>query len=399
VTATTGTAGTAGTAEGGRRGRGSIVFWLVVLGAIVALAIIGGAPSPSIPLSPRSTTPEGTRGLVLFLEELGATVDIGRDAPDDEVDVALVLADGLGAGRRAEVRSWVEEGGTLVVADPGSPLAATVSGDDDGDGQPDDAGGFDGIDFELSDRGSCDVDVLDGADRISIGGTDLFATPSVAFEVGDEMPSCFGDFRRALIVSEQVGRGTIVSIGDPDLFINQNLDADDNAVVASALLAPTQGTAVRFLEAPFQVRERTLTDLVPDNIIRAFIQVLIAFVVYALWRGRRLGRPVAEVQPVEVAGSELVAAVGGLLEVTGAPDRAAELLRADLRRDLGVRFGIAPDTPTDVVAEIVAERSGADPRRLAAALTYRPPQTDADLVELARLIDSVRQEVFRGQRA
>jgi hypothetical protein len=375
------------------------VFWLLVLAAIVALAIVAGAPSPSIPLSPRSTAPEGTRGLVLFLEELGATVDVLRDAPDADVDVVLVLADAMSAGRRAEVRSWVEDGGTLVVADPGSSLAATVSGDGDGDGLPDDGGGLEGIDFELTDRGSCDIDALDGADRISIGGTVAFATPSVAFDVEDEMESCFGDGGRALIGSEPVDQGAIVSIGDPDVFINENLDADDNAVVAAALLAPTQGTVVRFVEAPFRVRDRTLFDLVPDNVVRAFIQVVIAFVVYALWRGRRLGRPVAEVQPVELAGSELVAAVGGLLEVTGAPDRAAELLRAELRRDLGVRFGIAPGTPADVAADIVAARSGADPQRLAAALTYRPPQNDAELVELARLIDSVRQEVFRGQRA
>jgi hypothetical protein len=371
-----------------RRGRGPIVFWLVVLAAIVLVVLVAGAPSPSIPLSPRSTTPEGTRGLVLFLEELGATVDIGRDAPDDSVDVALVLRDSLGAGRRAEVRSWVEDGGTLVVADPGSPLSPTVSDD-----------GPEGVDFEMSERGSCDIDALDGANRVTIAGTGIYGSPPQAFEVDGEMRSCFGEGNRALIVTEHVGRGTIVSVGDPDLFINENLDADDNAVVAAAFLAPEQGTTVRFLEAPFEVRDRSLTDLVPDNLIRAFVQVLIAFVLYAVWRGRRLGRPVAETQPVELAGSELVVAVGGLLEVAGAPDRAAELLQAELRRDLGVRFGIAPGTPADVVADVVAERSGADRHRLAAALAYRPPQNDAQLLELAQLIDAVRQEVFHGHRA
>ena len=107
----------------------------------------------------------------------------------------------------------------------------------------------------------------------------------------------------------------------------------------------------------------------------------------------------AEVQPVEVAGSELVAAVGGLLEVTGAPDRAAALLQAELRRDLGLRFGITPDTPADAASRVVAHRTGADPARLKAVLEARPPTTDAELLELARQIDSVRQEVLRGHRA
>ena len=62
----------------------------------------------------------------------------------------------------------------------------------------------------------------------------------------------------------------------------------------------------------------------------ALAQLLIAFVVFALWRGRRLGRPVAEVQPVEIAGSELVVAVGNLLQKAGRPEIAAERLRSDL---------------------------------------------------------------------
>ena len=56
--------------------------------------------------------------------------------------------------------------------------------------------------------------------------------------------------------------------------------------------------------------------------------------VFALWRARRLGRPVAEVQPVEIAGSELVVAVGNLLQKSGRPETAAERLRSDLHHDL-----------------------------------------------------------------
>ncbi len=390
MSATTTATPTASTGPAGSRGagRGRILFWLAVLAALVVLALVAGAPSPSIPLSPRSTAPEGTRGLVLFLEELGASVDIGRGAPEPADDVALVLSDDLGDDRREQVLTWVHDGGTLVVADPASPLAADRAED-----------GGDGLDFELSARGSCDIGALDGADLISIAGTFAFAVPSSTFVVGDDAESCFGDGDTALIVAEREGAGSIVSVGDADLFTNDNLDEDDNAVVAAGLLAPDDGTSLRFLDAPFQVRDRKLTDLIPDNVVRAFAQVVIAFALYALWRSRRLGRPVAETQPVEIAGSELVAAVGGLLEVTGAPYRAAELLRAELRRDLGVRFGIAPDTPADVTAQIVARRTGADPSRLHSALAAVPPANDAELTEVARLIHSVRQEVFRGQRA
>jgi hypothetical protein len=152
------------------------------------------------------------------------------------------------------------------------------------------------------------------------------------------------------------------------------------------------------LEAPFQERDTTLLDLVPVNIERALLQLGVAFVLYALWRARRLGRPVVEGQPVEVAGSELVAAVGGLLERRSAAERSAAVLRADLRRDLGVRFGIPPEAPPDLAARIVADRTGTDPDRLLAALVGAPATDDAELTELARLIESVRREVIHGRR-
>jgi hypothetical protein len=378
-----------GTTARAEAGRGRIVFWLGLLGVILLLAVVAGAPRPSIPLSPRSTTPEGTRGLVLFLEELGATVDISRDAPTSSDDVALVLVDDLGDERREVVRDWVRGGGTLVVADPSSPLAAQIDED------------VGGIGFGGAARGTCDIAELQGAESVTVVGTELFDAPEALFDVPDDARSCFGDGRAALVVREELGDGDIVSIGSADLFTNQNLDEDDNAVVAAAFLVPEPGPTVRLLEAPVEAGgegRQTLTDLIPDNVVLAFVQVLVAFVVYALWRARRLGRPVAETQPVEVAGSELVAAVGGLLEVAQAPGAAAELLRADLRRDLGLRFGITPETPPEAAARIVAHRTGADPGRIHAALVAVPPLSDAELVEFARLVDAVRQEVFRGQR-
>jgi hypothetical protein len=60
---------------------------------------------------------------------------------------------------------------------------------------------------------------------------------------------------------------------------------------------------------------------------------------------------------------------------------------------------MAPNVPPEVVAGVVAERTGVEPSKLYAALAAAPVTTDADLTELARLIDAVRQEVFHGHRA
>src|SRR5439155_11991138 len=81
------------------------------------------------PLDPRSPKPLGTKGVVEVLRSLGATVDVTSAAPGPTVDTALILGDDLGPTRRQEVKSWVEAGGTLLLADPFSPLNPFEVGD------------------------------------------------------------------------------------------------------------------------------------------------------------------------------------------------------------------------------------------------------------------------------
>ena len=127
-------------------------------------------------------------------------------------------------------------------------------------------------------------------------------------------------------------------------------------------------------------------------------ELLIAFVVFALWRGRRLGRPVAEVQPVEIAGSELVVAVGNLLQKAGRPEIAAERLRSDLHHDLTARLGLPVTTPPDVVADLAAARTGVPRDAVARALAGPLPTTPDALVIAARDVEEVRTAVL-GSRA
>ena len=107
--------------------------WLplvLLLAALVAVAVISGpSQSGGPPLDPRSPKPLGTKGVVEVLRSLGATVDVTSAAPGPTVDTALILGDDLGPTRRQEVKSWVEAGGTLLLADPFSPLNPFEVGD------------------------------------------------------------------------------------------------------------------------------------------------------------------------------------------------------------------------------------------------------------------------------
>jgi hypothetical protein len=118
-------------------------------------------------------------------------------------------------------------------------------------------------------------------------------------------------------------------------------------------------------------------------------------VLYALWRAIRLGRPVPEPQPIDVAGSELVAAIGRLLSQTREPGAVAEVLRDRARRALRNRFGLPAATPPAVLAEVTASRTSAEAADVLAAVDDRPVTTDAELVAVARAVASIHQEVLR----
>jgi hypothetical protein len=370
-----------------RRGvAGWLVPVLALVGTFLALVAIGGGSSDSDePLDPRSDDRLGTSALAALAGDLGADVRVTDRLPDPDAmasepagsRVVVLFADTLETGQSNQLERWVEAGGTLVVTDEASSFA------------PESVDSF----GDAGDLGStCDIAPLDDldVDRVEpwAGG--------VVYDVPPGSDSCLGNGDEAYIVASPRGDGTIVAVGGVGMFVNEALDEGENAPVVAALVAPQEGIELDLVR-PGPVAgsgDDTLLDLISPNVRRAIAQLAIAFLVYVLWRSRRLGAPVAEPQPVAVAGSELVAAVGSLLDRSGSPQHAADLLRADLRRFLGDRLGVPTDSSPQVMAAVAAERTGADEARVAWALGSSPPADDAQLVALAQTIDSIRQEVL-----
>ena len=98
---------------------------------------------------------------------------------------------------------------------------------------------------------------------------------------------------------------------------------------------------------------------------------------------------------MEIAGSELVGAAGRLLERGRSAGAAAEVLRARLRRSLAARFGVPPSASTATLAQVVAERTGADPAVVDTAVGERPVTSDDELVAVAQAVATIHQEVLR----
>ena len=358
--------------------------WLPLIVLVGVVLVVGLLLGPSTrgggrPLDPRSSRSLGTKGLVEVLRGLGATVDVTSGAPDDSYDTALVLNDDLGDRRRQELAGWVTRGGTLLLADPVSPL------------NPFDVVGSTDLGFLRAtiDR-HCSLPALREAGRVAAPGAAVMKAPRRA-------TGCFPRNDGYWLVTAPAGRGNLVVVGGAGSFVNRTLDDADNEIVMASLLAPRSGARVAFLRPPPPGRGAAkLADLVAPRVKSALWQLAVAFAVLALWRARRLGRPVLEPQPVQLEGSELVLAVGNLLQRARSRAQAGELLRADLRRALCERLGLGPSTGVEDLADVAAARTGVPRDRLHQALAGPPPADDTELVALAQLVESVRQEVTRA---
>lgn len=350
-----------------------------IVGALLLVVLLRGGPAESrAPLDPRSDAPQGTSAMVALLEGVGADVELSTGLPGPEDDVALVLSDRLDEEQAAAIERWVRRGGTLVVTDPQSILTPALVDQEDP------------FDPDLLVRGLCTIDALSDVDTVDGGAAFRYSTDGA-----DE--SCFGSSGAAFVVQGARGSGVVVAVGGAAFLTNERLGAQDNAVLAVALLAPDSATRVRIVDPPLPAGggDKTLADLIPGGLRRAGLQLAIAFIVYALWRSIRVGHPVPDDQLVEIAGSELVSATGRLLERSRAPGAAAEVLRAGLRRALRARFGVPLEAPHRTLAEVVAARTGTDVEQLRTAVGDDPVGSEAELVTVARAVAAVHQEVLR----
>jgi Domain of unknown function (DUF4350) len=376
-----------------RAGVRRVLPWAaLVIGVALVVVVAGRGDEEGNPLDPASPGPLGTKGLMEVLRELGGEVRVSGQRPGDGTETALLLSDDLTPGRRQGLLDWVGRGGTLVVADPSSGVTAVEQAGSTRIGL---------LEAEIERR--CDVAALADVGRVAAPGGIVFEVPDGPGGPGNPggppnggPRACFPRNDGAWLLVQAVGSGTVVRLGGASVLVNQELGEADNVVLLASLLVPVEGTTVQVLQPPLPGGgDAGLTDLIAPRVRLALWQLVVAFVLLALWRARRLGRPVAEPQPVQLPGAELVVAVGNLLQRAKGRGQAAGLLTDDLRRSLAERLGLPPSTPADQVADTVAARTGIPREQVLRTLTRSTPGDEAELVALSQAIDTVRREVTR----
>ncbi len=366
-----------------RRARVPVLVALLVIATAIGLAAVGSAPV-SRPLDPTDASPAGARALVALLRQQGIDVDVVRNvsalrsAPDTTVVVSLPEV--LGPD---ELATLSENTSDLVLVAPEDDVLSSLS-------VPARESG------EISEDGvnpKCDMAEARSAGTVTVDG-------SVYRTTGPAVATCYPVAgQHALVVTTTATTGrSIAVVGSRAVFANETLDHDGNAALALGLLSnhgrvdwlqPVAPTAASGTE------RHGLFELLPGRLWWALLEVVVALVLFAVSRGRRLGPLVTEPLPVVVRATETVEGRARLLRGARARGSGADALRRATRRRLGTRLGLGPAPSQAALVERIVARTGRGATDVADLLYGSSPVDDRTLVALATALDRLEEEMRR----
>ncbi|MDX6744577.1 DUF4350 domain-containing protein [Actinocorallia sp. A-T 12471] len=389
MTATAETAGT-GVASAGQVAGARFRRWRGIVGAVLAVAVLAvllAALRPAATsgyLDPEDATDYGSRALAEIVRQNGTAVDVRRSAADA---VAEAGASRLLVVTRDErltaddVAALAASKAPLLLIEPSAAVLRELAPE---------------IEETTRATGTAmpDCPLASAAGRVDFGTASVYSAPSHA-------TVCYRYEEFARVVQVTTPRAvTVVGSGLP--FTNDALTDEGNAAFAMNLL-DAQGGVVWLLprlpaEGQDVVGEESFMDLVPPGVRLFFWQILIAVVLAALWRARRLGPVVVERLPVAVRSAEAVEGRARLYRAAHARDRAALALRSAARERLVPLLGLPRSAAGELdraaeVSALVAARSGIEEQTARWALYGPDPADDRQLLQLTDLLDELERRV------
>ncbi|MET9934836.1 MULTISPECIES: DUF4350 domain-containing protein [unclassified Streptomyces] len=377
--------------------------WTRVRGAalVVAVVLIGGLVLATVrsagshgALDPRSTDPHGSRAVAELLQERGVTLTLATTLDEATAathpDTTLLVAapDLLTDAQLSTLRSTVRNSaGRTVLLGAGSPSLGTLA--------PGVTSAPGTAVTNLSPV--CTLPAATRAGSVDLGGERYEVAP------GTTADSCYpADGLPTLVRLPGTGTNDTVLLGSPDLLHNARLDQQGNASLALQLLG-SRSHLVWYLPSLYDSSADASGDdttgnflaLIPSGWLWGALQLALAALLAAVWRGRRLGPLVTERLPVALRASEATEGRARLYRKANARDRAASVLRTATRTRLAPLLGV----PT---------RDAHSPGLLLPALSARLPGTAADsedllfgpapaddstLIRLADRLDALEREV------
>jgi hypothetical protein len=139
----------------------------------------------------------------------------------------------------------------------------------------------------------------------------------------------------------------------------------------------------------------SLVDLLPGRLWWSVLELVVALMLFAISRGRRLGPLVTEPLPVVVRATETVEGRARLLRGARARRSSAEALRAAARRRLSTRLGLGPAPAEAALVDRITTRTSRGANEVNDLLYGSSPVDDRGLVALATALDRLEEEMRR----
>ncbi|MFJ9924396.1 MULTISPECIES: DUF4350 domain-containing protein [Streptomyces] len=376
------------------RTRGIALAVVLLLAGAVVLAAVRSTERHG-ELDPRSADPTGSRAVAELLAERGVTtrvvgtLDAARAAAGPDTTLLVAVPDLLTRGQQTALhRATAASGGrTVLVAASGwsvERLAPGVVADP-----------ADSLDTTLTP--DCDLPEARRAGSADTGGIRYTTTRSGA-------QACYPSDRLATLLRlPAASGGDTVVLGAPDILYNDRLDKQGNASLALQLLG-SRPHLVWYLpslsddSAADNADGESFLDLLPSGWLWATLQLFIAAVLAAFWRGRRFGPLVPERLPVAIRASETTEGRARLYRKANARDRAAAALRSATRTRLAPLVGLPAaqaHTPEALLPALSARLTG-EGQDLRSLLFGPPPGDDTALIALTDRLDALEREVRRS---
>ncbi|WP_078626582.1 DUF4350 domain-containing protein [Streptomyces sp. NRRL S-241] len=376
-----------------RRIRRTLAVVAVLATGVIATAVLSSGTRHGY-LDPRAADPFGSRAVAELLKERGVTTRVvttareAADAAGPRTTLLVTDPDRLGPGQRDVIRSAIDlSGGRTVLLAPSSHSLPDLSPGVHTEGH---------ADTDHPDPG-CTLPAAASAGRADTGGGHRYTTAlpgAVRCYPSDGHPTL-------LVLPTGPAGGDTVLLGSETILLNESLADEGNASLALQLLG-SRPDLVWYLPSLADSEstetgdeDKSLLELVPSGWSWALLQLLVAAVLAALWRARRLGPLVTEQLPVAIRASEATEGRARLYRKADARDRAATVLRAASRERLAALVGVPHSQAHDPVALVpaVSARLAGEPRDVTALLFGTIPSDDAALVALADHLDALEREV------
>jgi hypothetical protein len=370
-----------------RRSRVALgVLVLVVAAGVLGVLATGRGTSGA--LDPGSAEPQGARALAQVLQRQGVEVvrasRVAEAAPAAGAGSTLLVVspDVLDPDRLAALAATDAD---LVLVEPDGPVLRALAPTLEPAGV---------VDPTVRPAGCDDVDAA-AAGRALAGGHLVRAVPDASATT-----VCFpdaGDGSAGASAVTSAGGRTVRVVGQSAVLSNDRLGDDGNAALALRALG-AHPRLVWLMASPLDTAadaEPTTSDLLPDWVPWAAVQLGVVALLAVLWRARRLGRLVPEPLPVVVRSAETAEGRAALYRSASARDRAAAVLRAAALRRLATRLGLPASASADEVVSATARAAGRDPVAVHALLLGPAPPDEGALVALADDLDTLMHDSTR----